>query len=213
MKLYSYFRSSASFRARIALALKGIEYETVPIHLLKNEQLSAQFRAISPDGLVPVLVDGDVVINQSLAICAYLDETHPDKPLLPGSPVDRAQIRSLALAIACEIHPLNNLRVLRYLNTELKVEEAARDKWYRHWVEEGLAAYETQLLRQKSHGRFSYGDTPTLADVCLVPQIFNARRVNSDLSGVPTVMKIFEECMALEAFQKAQPSAQPDAVA
>ncbi len=215
MRLYNYFRSSASFRVRIALALKGLEYEYVAIHLTKNEQLQEAFRALAPSRLVPALVvdDGaaELTLTQSLAIIEYLDEVHPQPPLLPRDPPGRARVRSLALDIACEIHPLNNLRVLRYLVHELGVGEEAKDRWYRHWVESGLEAVESRLAGDPSTGRFCHGDRPTLADCVLVPQIFNARRVDSRLDHVPTVMRIFEACMALDAFARAQPSACPDA--
>jgi maleylacetoacetate isomerase len=211
MQLYNYFRSSASFRVRIALALKGLDYEYLPIHLVKNEQFGAAFAAVSAARLVPLLKDGDTVLTQSLAIMEYLDERHPQPPLLPRDAAGRARVRSLALDVACEIHPLNNLRVLRYLVRELKVSEEAKDAWYRHWVEGGLEAVERQLVGQPATGSFCHGDTPTLADCVLVPQIFNAQRMNCRLDHVPTVMRIFGACMALEAFQKAHPSACPDA--
>jgi maleylacetoacetate isomerase len=196
MKLYNYFRSSASYRVRIALALKGLDYDYQGVHLLKNEQL----------------VDGDQVLTQSLAICEYLDETHPEPPLLPvGDAVGRARVRALALDIACEIHPLNNLRVLRYLVHDLKVSEDDKNRWYRHWVESGLGVVERQLQDDARTGRYCHGDTPTLADICLVPQIFNARRVDSRLDHVPTVMRIFDACMLLPAFDGTQPSKCPDA--
>lgn len=213
MQLYNYFRSSASFRVRIALALKGLDYEYLPIHLVKNEQFGAAFAAVSAARLVPVLKDGDTVLTQSLAIMEYLDERHPQPPLLPRDAAGRARVRSLALDVACEIHPLNNLRVLRYLVRELKVSEEAKDAWYRHWVESGLEAVERQLVGQPATGSFCHGDTPTLADCVLVPQIFNAQRMNCRLDHVPTVMRIFGACMALAAFQKAHPSACPDAEA
>jgi maleylacetoacetate isomerase len=213
MQLYNYFRSSASFRVRIALALKGLDYEYLPIHLVKNEQFGAAFAAVSAARLVPLLKDGDTVLTQSLAIMEYLDERHPQPPLLPRDAAGRARVRSLALDVACEIHPLNNLRVLRYLVRELKVSEEAKDAWYRHWVEGGLEAVERQLVGQPATGSFCHGDTPTLADCVLVPQIFNAQRMNCRLDHVPTVMRIFGACMALDAFQKAQPSACPDAEA
>jgi maleylacetoacetate isomerase len=211
MKLYNYFRSSASYRVRIALALKGLAYEYVGVHLLKNEQLSESYAAVSASRLVPTLVDGDKVLTQSLAICEYLDEAHPEPALLPKDLAGRARVRALALDIACEIHPLNNLRVLRYLVHDLKVSEDDKNRWYRHWVESGLGAVERQLAGHPSTGRFCHGDTPTLADVTLVPQIFNARRLDSRLDHVPTVMRIFDACMLLPAFDKTQPSACPDA--
>lgn len=217
MKLYSYFRSSASYRVRIALNLKGLPYEVVPVHLLRNggEQFSPAYRKLNPDALVPALVDEvdgeERALNQSLAIIEYLDETHPALPLLPQDPFDRAHVRGIALSIACDIHPLNNLRVLRYLVRDLKVSEDDKNAWYRHWCEQGLAALETTLSLDRRTGRFCYGDTPTLADCCLVPQIANAQRLNCDLSAMPTVMRINETCLALEAFAKAAPANQPDA--
>lgn len=211
MQLYNYFRSSASFRVRIALALKGLDYEYVPVHLVRNEQLAPPFSDMTPARLVPLLKDGDATLVQSLAIIEYLDETHPEPPLLPADPLARARVRALALDVACEIHPLNNLRVLRYLTRELKVEESAKDAWYRHWVEDGLAAIEAQLAHHPATGRFCHGELPTLADICLVPQVFNAQRMNCRLDHVPTVMRIVEACMALDAFARAQPSACPDA--
>ena len=211
MKLYNYFRSSASYRVRIALALKGLDYEYVPVHLVKDEQLAAPYLALSRTGLVPVLEDGEAAVTQSLAIVEYLDETHPAPPLLPGSALDRARIRALALDVACEIHPLNNLRVLRYLVRDMGVSDMDKDRWYRHWVETGLQAVERRLAGDAATGRFCHGDTPTLADIALVPQIFNAQRFECDLSPVPTVMRVFGECMALDAFAKTQPSTCPDA--
>jgi maleylacetoacetate isomerase len=212
MKLYNYFRSSASYRVRIALALKGLDYDYQGVHLLKNEQLAESYAAVSASRLVPTLVDGDQVLTQSLAICEYLDETHPEPPLLPvGDPAGRARVRALALDIACEIHPLNNLRVLRYLVHDLRVSEDDKNRWYRHWVESGLGAVERQLHGDARTGRYCHGDTPTLADICLVPQIFNARRVDSRLDQVPTVMRIFDACMQLPAFDGTQPSKCPDA--
>lgn len=213
MQLYNYFRSSASFRVRIALALKGLPYDYRAVHLVKGEQTRDAYAALSPQRLVPLLQDGDVTVTQSLAIIEYLDETHPEPPLLPPDAAGRARVRSLALDIACEIHPLNNLRVLKYLKHDLGVSEEAKDGWYRHWVEQGLAAVERQLVPQAGTGRYCHGDTPTLADCLLVPQIFNAQRFNCRLDHVPAVVRIFDACMALPAFQAAQPSACPDATA
>jgi maleylacetoacetate isomerase len=212
MQLYSYFRSSAAFRVRIALGLKGLSYEYLPVHLLKNEQSKAPFSDMAPSHLVPQLVDDDgTQMGQSIAIIEYLDETHPEPPLLPKTARERARVRALALDIACEIHPLDNLRVLRYLVNELKVSPDDKDRWYRHWVETGLAAFERSLSAEAGTGRFCHGDTPSLADCVLVPQIFNAQRVDCRLAHMPTVMRIFEACMQLEAFASAQPSACPDA--
>lgn len=211
MQLYNYFRSSASYRVRIALALKGLDYDYLPVHLQKNEQLQESYAALSPARLVPLLKDGESYLHQSLAIIEYLDETHPEPPLLPGDAAARARIRALALDVACEIHPLNNLRVLRYLVRDLKVPEDDKNRWYRHWVETGLEVVETQIARHPATGRFCHGDTPTLADCVLVPQIHNAQRFDCRLDHVPTVMRVFEACMALPAFAQTQPSACPDA--
>jgi len=217
MQLYSYFRSSAAYRVRIALNLKGLEYDTVPIHLLKGggEQFSSSYRKIHPASLVPSLTDepktGGRALTQSLAIIEYLDETYPEPKLLPGKPDDRAYLRGIALSIACDIHPLNNLRVLRYLKQELKIDDAAKDAWYRHWCEIGLGAVESVLASDSRAGSFCYGEAPTLADCFLVPQMVNALRVNCDLGRMPTLMRIYEKCMTLEAFVKAAPDRQPDA--
>ena len=211
MQLHNYFRSSASFRVRIALALKGLAYDYLPVHLARNEQLEPGYAALAPSRLVPVLTDGDARLSQSLAIIEYLDETHPEPPLLPADALGRARVRALALDIACEIHPLNNLRVLRYLVRDLGVSEDAKNAWYRHWVESGLEAVERQLDGHPSTGRFSHGDAPTLADCVLVPQIFNAQRFDCQLDHVPTVMRVFDACMQLPAFDAAQPSRCPDA--
>ncbi len=212
MQLYNYFRSSASYRVRIALALKGLAYDYMPVNLPAGEQLDESYAAVSASRLVPLLKDHDAVLTQSLAIIEYLDETHPQPPLLPADAVGRARVRALALDVACEIHPLNNLRVLRYLVRDLKVSEDDKNRWYRHWVESGLAAIERQLAAHPATGRFCHGDAPTLADCVLVPQIHNAMRFDCRLDHVPTVMRIFEQCMALDAFAQTQPSACPDAV-
>jgi maleylacetoacetate isomerase len=216
MRLYSYFRSSASYRVRIALALKKLAFEYAAVHLVKNEQLAPAFRAIAPARLVPALVvddpqHGEATLTQSLAIIEYLDEVFPEPPLLPKDPLGRARVRALALDIACEIHPLDNLRVLRYLKSELKVSEDDKDRWYRHWVETGLEVVERELAGHPATGRFCHGDTPGLADCALVPQIFNATRMDCKLDHVPTVMRVFEACMAEPAFVSTQPSACPDA--
>ncbi|MBU3650054.1 MAG: maleylacetoacetate isomerase [Limnohabitans sp.] len=209
MKLHNYFRSSASFRVRIALELKGLPYEYLSVHLPKGAQNAPEFVALSPDHLVPVLEDGANKLTQSMAIIEYLDETHPEPALLPADALGRARVRALAQSIACEIHPLNNLRVLKYLVGTLQVSEEAKNTWYRHWVRQGLEAFEQQLAKSPA-GRFCHGDTPTLADCCLVPQIFNARRFDTPLDGLPRVMAVFDACMALPAFQKAQPTSCPD---
>jgi maleylacetoacetate isomerase len=209
LELYNYFRSSASYRVRIALALKGLDYDYKPVHLPKSEQLGESYAAVSASRLVPLLRQGGSSLTQSLAIIEYLDETHPQPPLMPAAPLDRARVRALALDIACEIHPLNNLRVLRYLVRDLKVSEDDKNRWYRHWVESGLAVVERQLQEQPA--KFCHGDTPTLADCVLVPQIFNARRFDCRLEHVPQVMKVFANCMALPAFEGTRPEACPDA--
>ncbi|HOB94353.1 MAG TPA: maleylacetoacetate isomerase [Aquabacterium sp.] len=209
MKLYNYFRSSASYRVRIALALKGLDYDYIPVHLVKREHLDAGYASVSASRLVPTLQDGDALVTQSLAICEYLDETHPQPPLLPADALGRARVRAIAQDIACEIHPLNNLRVLRYLTHDLKLSEDDKNRWYRHWVESGLEAVERQLAAQP--GRFCHGDTPGLADLTLVPQIFNAQRFDCRTDHVPNVMRVFKACMELPAFSQTQPSACPDA--
>ena len=216
MRLYSYFRSSASFRVRIALKLKGLDYETVPVHLVRGggEQHSAAYRALNPAGLVPALEDDGNVLTQSLAIIEYLDEAYPLPALLPADAVERAKVRALAQSIACEIHPLNNLRVLNYLTKTLGVSDEQKTAWYQHWVESGLECVEKMLAGSgpaSKTSRYCHGDTPGLADVVLVPQIFNAQRFNCRLEHVPTVMRIHEACMKLPAFAEAAPSHQPDA--
>lgn len=209
MQLYNYYRSSASYRVRIALALKGLDYEYHSVHLQKNEQLSESYAAFSASRLVPLLRDGEHVVTQSIAIMEYLDETHPEPALLPKSALERARVRALAFDIACEIHPLNNLRVLRYLVGPLKVSEDDKNRWYRHWVETGLEVVERQLAVQPS--TYCHGDTPTMADCVLVPQIFNAKRFECRVDHVPNVMRVFDACMKLDAFEKTRPEACPDA--
>jgi maleylacetoacetate isomerase/maleylpyruvate isomerase len=209
MDLYNYFRSSASYRVRIALALKGVEYNYHAVNLVQKEHLSESYGAVSASRLVPLLRDGEQAITQSLAIIEYLEETHPAPPLLPSDPVGRARVRSLALDIACEIHPLNNLRVLRYLVGPMGLAEDAKDRWYRHWVETGLEAVESRLAAQPS--TYCHGETPGLADCVLVPQIFNARRFECRLDHVPHVMRVFDACMKLDAFERTRPEACPDA--
>ena len=213
MELYNYFRSSASYRVRIALALKGLHYDYKAVHLAKGEQMAESYAAVSATRLVPLLRDGEHTVTQSLAIIEYLEETHPEPPLLPADAPGRARVRALALDVACEIHPLNNLRVLRYLVKELGASEDAKNAWYRHWVESGLEVVERRLAADAATGAFCHGDTPTLADCVLVPQIFNAQRFHCRLDHVPTVMRVFEACMARPAFQAAQPSSCPDAEA
>jgi len=209
MKLYNYFRSSASFRVRIALQLKGLPYEYIPVHIAKGEHKQPAYAAISPDLLVPTLeIDGQR-LGQSMAIIEYLDETHPEPALLPRDALGRARVRALAQTVACEIHPLNNLRVLKYLVKEMGVSDDAKNKWYQHWVRTGLEAFERELALLPA-STYCYGDTPTLADCCLVPQIFNGQRFKVSFDGLPRTMAAFDACMKLDAFQKAQPSACPD---
>ena len=218
MKLYNYFRSSASFRVRIALALKGLAYEYIPVHLARGDHKLPDYAAISADTLVPLLETDGERLSQSMAIIEYLDETHPQPPLLPKDAAGRAKVRALAQMIACEIHPLNNLRVLKYLVKQLKVDEEAKNTWYRHWVREGLESFERQLQtlaapRQQAGlpaSVYCYGDTPTLADCCLVPQIFNGKRFDVNMDGLPLTMGAFDACMKHPAFQQAQPSNCPD---
>ncbi len=210
MKLYNYFRSSASFRVRIALELKGLGYDYVPVHLVKGEHKQAAYASVSPTMLVPALeTDTGERLGQSVAIMEYLEEIQPAPPLLPPEPLGRARVRALAQLVACDIHPLNNLRVLKYLVRELKVDEEAKNTWYRHWVREGLEAFERELT-QLPASTYCYGETPTMADCCLVPQIFNGKRVNTSFDGLPRTMAAYEACMKLAAFQKAQPSNCPD---
>ena len=213
MKLHNYFRSSASFRVRIALHLKGLDFDYVPVHLVRGEHRAEPFAQRSADRLVPLLEDDGAHFSQSMAIIEYLDELHPPPPLLPADPAGRAHVRALAQSIACEIHPLNNLRVLKYLVKELKLDEEAKNRWYRHWVREGLEAFERQLARSPAGSVYCWGATPTLADCCLVPQIFNGQRFDCDFSGLPRTMAAFEACMKLDAFQRAQPAQCPDAEA
>jgi maleylacetoacetate isomerase len=212
MKLYTYFRSSAAYRVRIALNLKGLPYETVPVHLVRHggEQLSDEYRAINPSALVPSLQDEGATITQSMAILEYLEETHPALPLLPSTPLGRARVRELAQMIACDIHPLDNLRVLRYLVRTLGISEEAKSDWYRHWIAEGFAALEAQLARDPASARFCHGDTPTFADCCLVPQVYNAQRFGIDLAPYPRIVRINDACAELPAFIAAHPAQQPD---
>jgi maleylacetoacetate isomerase/maleylpyruvate isomerase len=210
MKLYNYFRSSASFRVRIALELKGLPYEYLPVHLVKGEHRQEKYAAVSASQLVPTLATDDgQLLSQSMAIIEYLDETHPNPPLLPMDPAGRAHVRALAQLIACEIHPLNNLRVLKYLVRDLKLGEEAKNAWYRHWVRSGLEMFEQELQRLPA-GTYCYGATPTLADCCLVPQVFNGKRFEVDFGGLTRTMAAFDACMRLPAFQQAQPSSCPD---
>jgi len=213
MKLYTFFRSSASFRVRIALNLKGLKYEQAPIHLRRGggEQLSAAYKAINPQALVPALEDGGKILTQSLAIIEYLEERYPQPPLLPRDPADKALVRSMALIIACEVHPIQNLRVLQHVKREYNQSDEQVNRWAQHWIDLGLAALEQTIVAQPRRGKFCFGDTPTLADICLVPQLGNARRFGCDLSRYPAIMEIEKNCMALPAFADAAPEKQPDA--
>ncbi len=209
MKLYSYFRSSAAYRVRIALNLKALDHDVVAVNLLEKAQRGPQYLSVNPMGLVPTLEDGGITIAQSLAIIEYLDDVYPNRPIRLADPVQRALDRSLALTVACDIHPLNNLRVLGYLTEPLGLDAAARDAWYRHWVVEGLTAIERLAIGAP----FAVGASPGYADICLVPQLFNARRFNVDLSAFPKLVAIDAACNALDAFARAHPSRQPDAPA
>ena len=213
MRLHTYFRSSAAYRVRIALNLKGLDYEAVPVHLVRGggEHRQPAYLGLNPAGLVPALEDAGQVLTQSLAIVEYLEETHPQPALLPAAALDRARVRAIAQAIACDIHPVNNLRVLQYLTRELGVSEEQKNAWYRHWIGVGLRAVEAMLAGDARTGAFCHGDTPGLADCCLVPQVFNARRFGCELSAMPTVLRIADHCAGLEAFRRAAPEAQPDA--
>jgi len=210
IRLYDYHRSSAAYRVRIALNLKGLEYQAVAVNLLAGEEQGAAYRSVNPQGLVPVLdVDGRR-IRQSLAILEYLEETRPEPPLLPEAPLPRAEARSLAQLIACDIHPLNNLRVLKYLQKELEVDDEQKNRWYRHWIDEGFSAFE-QRLTELGSGDFCIGDRPGLADILLIPQVYNARRFRVDMTRYPRIRRIEQHCLGLEAFAKAIPENQPDA--
>ena len=213
MRLYDYFRSSAAYRVRIAQNLKGVvPDERTFVHLRMGSQRAQDYLALNPQGLVPALaLDDGTVLTQSLAIVEYLEETHPQPPLLPADAEGRARVRSIALSIACEIHPLNNLRVLNYLVGTLGVSREQKDGWYRYWIDVGFEALEKSLARDPATGRFCHGDAPTLADVCLVPQMANARRFSIDLAPYPTLVRIETECNALPAFADAAPARQPDA--
>jgi maleylacetoacetate isomerase len=217
LTLHGYFRSSASYRVRIALALKAIPFDQAPVHLVRDggEQLRAVYRSINPDGIVPSLTHAagmeTSVLTQSLAIIEYLDELYPEPPLLPPSPLDRAFVRSVALQVACEIHPLNNLRVLKYLKASLGLSEEQKDAWYRHWIELGFRSIESRLSTDPRVGKLVFGDVPTLADLCLVPQVWNARRFNVPLDDYPTIVRLADHAINLPPFAAAEPSRQPDA--
>ena len=203
--LYDYFRSSASYRVRIALNLKGLSYRSVPVALLDNAQQAPEYLEKNPQGLVPALLDGDQLITQSLAICEYLDEVYPAPALLPTDALGRARVRALALSIACDIHPLNNLRVLRRLEQQFSADQASKDAWYHHWIDTGLRAFEQQI--ERTRGQYCYGDTVTLADLALIPQVYNARRFQCDLSAYPNIVAIEQQCLTLSAFAQATPEA------
>jgi len=213
LTLYTYFRSSAAYRVRIALNLKRLEYAAVPVHLMRDggQHHRPDYASLNPSELIPTLRDGQHTITQSLAILEYLEEAYPLPALLPRSPSERARVRALSLIIACEIHPLNNLRVLQYLKGDLGVDDAQRDEWYKHWVRTGFTAFERQLTQDSRSGDYCHGDAPTLADCCLVPQVFNARRFDCPLDDYPTLLRIHSNCERLEAFQRAAPGVQPDA--
>lgn len=213
MELYTYFRSSAAYRVRIALNLKGLQADYRYVHLVKDggEQHKPEYRTVNPQGLVPALADAGQVLTQSLAIIEYLEEIHPNPPLLPHNALGRARVRALAQVVVCDIHPLNNSRVLKYLEKEFGIDENGRKKWYRHWVAEGFTALEKLLTGNPDTGRFCHGDSPTLADLCLVPQVFNARRFEVDMKPFPVIARIDAECLKLAAFAGAAPAQQADA--
>lgn len=214
LTLYGYWRSSASYRVRIALNLKGLPYTNKAVHLVRNggEQHTAAFHALNPQESVPLLVDGERAIRQSLAIIEYLDETYGGAMLLPTVARDRAHVRALALLVACDIHPLNNLRVMQYLEREYGTGPAARERWTRHWIEEGFRAFEEILVADAATGAYCHSDAPTMADVCLIPQIYNAYRFGVDMAKYPTLRRINEHCLTLPAFEAARPENQPDAI-
>jgi maleylacetoacetate isomerase len=211
MKLYTYFRSSAAYRVRIALALKVLAYESAFVHLLKAEQSAPAYLGVNPLGLVPALEDGGKVLTESLAIIEYLDETQPGPKLLPADPAERAYVRAFSQIVACEIHPLNNLRVLNHLRKEYGKSEDDIKAWYRHWIAEGFTMMEGYLAKERRHGRYCLGDKVTMAECCLVPQVYNAQRYRCDLTPYPIVMGVNAECLKLEAFTRAAPENQPDA--
>ena len=212
MKLYTYFRSSAAYRVRIALSLKGLSYDAVPVHLLKDggQHLQDEYRKINPSGLVPSFQDDRITLTQSMAIIEYLEEIHPEPPLLPKDAPGRGRVRELAQIIGCDIHPVNNLRVLNYLVKHMGFSDQAKTEWYRHWVTEGFQSLEAHLARDPGAGPFCHGDHPTIADCYLVPQVFNAQRFNIDVSAYPNIDRINSLCIELPAFRAAHPSHQPD---
>jgi maleylacetoacetate isomerase len=213
MRHYGFFRSSASYRLRIGLNLKGLTAEYIPVHLSKGggEQHLPAYVKINPQHLVPALEVDDHVLTQSMAILEYLDETRPEPPIMPRDPLGRARVRALAQVVSCDVHPINNLRILNYLKGPLKVSEDATNEWYRHWVKLGLEAMEALVAGNPDTGVYCHGDTPTIADICLVPQIFNAQRFNAPLDAYPTLMRIHAACQKLDAFDRARPERQPDA--
>jgi maleylpyruvate isomerase len=213
MKLYTFFRSSASYRVRIALNFKGVSYEQAPIHLRRSggEQFTAAYKAVNPQALVPALEDNGKILTQSLAIIEYLEDKYPRPPLLPADPADKALVRGMALIIACEVHPIQNLRVLNYVKKEYNQTDDQVNRWAQHWINLGLTALEQLIAAQPKRGKFCFGDTPTLADICLVPQLGNARRYGSDLSQYPNILGVEKNCMTLPAFVNAAPEKQPDA--
>jgi maleylpyruvate isomerase len=213
MKLYTYFRSSAAYRVRIALNLKGLQYDAIPVHLLRGggEQLQEQYRSINPSGLVPAFQDDYITLTQSMAILEYLEDAYSKVPIMPKDATERARVRELAQIIACDIHPVNNLRVLRYLKHELGVSDEQKNEWYRHWLVSGLEVLEKHLARDPSAGPLCHGHTPTIADCLLVPQVFNAQRHGIEVSGYPNISRINAQCVQIPAFVAAHPSNQPDA--
>ena len=211
LKLYGYYRSSASYRVRIALNLKGLDYEAVPVHLRRGAQHEPEYRRLNPQARVPVLAAGEAVLTQSLAIVEYLEETVPEPALLPPDPLGRARVRALAAVIASDIQPLQNMTVLNYLTAELGHDEAAVRRWCRHWIERGLGDFEALLVREAATGAYCHGEVPGLADLALVPQVYNARRFDCDLTACPTLVRIDAACLALPAFEAAAPENQPDA--
>jgi maleylacetoacetate isomerase len=211
MKLYNFHRSSASYRVRIVANVKGIEYDYVPIDLAHGGSRAASFEALNPQGRVPALEENGKLVGQSLAICEYLEETHPNPPMLPSDPLGRARVRALALAVACEIHPIGGGRAQSYLAKEFKASDEQRAQWSRHWMVEGFHAIEVMLAGSKDTGRFSHGNSPTIADAFLVPQVYNARLAKVEMAEFPTILRICDECDRVEAFERARPERQPDA--
>ncbi|MFC7047743.1 maleylacetoacetate isomerase [Emcibacter nanhaiensis] len=210
LALYGYYRSSAAYRLRIALNLKGLEYENIPVSLLAGEHRNEEYLKLNAQGLVPALKDGGLTLGQSMAILEYLEETRPEVPLLPADAAGRARVRQIANIIACDIHPLDNLRVLKYLKGDLGISDEAKEIWYRHWIRLGFEAIEA-MLQDGASGRYCHGDTPTMAEACLIPQLYNARRFNTPLDEFPTILRIEELCNSQDPFIRALPENQPDA--